>query len=84
MKVYELRELSLKFERHLVSEIVNFQVIFRCVVDEFKLLELSKIYFRLIFFHEFILFILDNVCIFAELSLFQLDQHENSLFIILN
>lgn len=26
VKVYELRELSLKFERHLVSEIVNFQV----------------------------------------------------------
>ncbi|XP_049402238.1 uncharacterized protein LOC125866005 [Solanum stenotomum] len=27
VKVYELRELSLKFERHLVSEIVNFQVL---------------------------------------------------------
>lgn len=28
MKVYELRELSLKFERHLVSEIINFEVPF--------------------------------------------------------
>ncbi|KAM7505254.1 hypothetical protein LguiB_004158 [Lonicera macranthoides] len=27
VKVYELRELSLKFERHLVSEIINFQVL---------------------------------------------------------
>ncbi|KAF3788508.1 Nucleolar protein 10 [Nymphaea thermarum] len=27
VKVYELRELSLKFERHLISEIVNFQVL---------------------------------------------------------
>ncbi|CAI9103347.1 OLC1v1001810C1 [Oldenlandia corymbosa var. corymbosa] len=27
VKVYELRELSLKFERHLVSEIVNFEVL---------------------------------------------------------
>ncbi|PHU05243.1 hypothetical protein BC332_26065 [Capsicum chinense] len=27
VKVYELRELALKFERHLVSEIVNFQVL---------------------------------------------------------
>ncbi|XP_058084705.1 uncharacterized protein LOC131232471 [Magnolia sinica] len=27
VKVYELRELSLKFERHLVSEIVDFQVL---------------------------------------------------------
>ncbi|EPS69213.1 hypothetical protein M569_05554, partial [Genlisea aurea] len=26
-KVYELRELSLKFERHLVSEIINFEVL---------------------------------------------------------
>ncbi|RVW92211.1 Nucleolar protein 10 [Vitis vinifera] len=26
VKVYELRELSLKFERHLVSEIIDFQV----------------------------------------------------------
>uniref|UniRef100_A0A803LNN5 Nucleolar protein 10-like N-terminal domain-containing protein n=1 Tax=Chenopodium quinoa TaxID=63459 RepID=A0A803LNN5_CHEQI len=28
VKVYELRELSLKFERHLVSEIVDFEVLF--------------------------------------------------------
>ncbi|MFS8003160.1 putative nucleolar protein 10/Enp2 [Helianthus anomalus] len=28
VKVYELRELSLKFERHLISEIINFQVSF--------------------------------------------------------
>ncbi|KAJ4958993.1 hypothetical protein NE237_026104 [Protea cynaroides] len=27
VKVYELRELSLKFERHLVSEIIDFQVL---------------------------------------------------------
>ncbi|CAI9285291.1 unnamed protein product [Lactuca saligna] len=27
IKVYELRELSLKFERHLISEIINFQVL---------------------------------------------------------
>ncbi|KAL3641833.1 hypothetical protein CASFOL_012648 [Castilleja foliolosa] len=27
VKVYELRELSLKFERHLISEIINFQVL---------------------------------------------------------
>lgn len=27
VKVYELRELSLKFERHLVSEIINFEVL---------------------------------------------------------
>nr|GMC81987.1 nucleolar protein 10 [Ipomoea batatas] len=27
VKVYELRELSMKFERHLISEIVNFQVL---------------------------------------------------------
>ncbi|CAH9062544.1 unnamed protein product [Cuscuta europaea] len=27
IKVYELRELSLKFERHLISEIVNFEVL---------------------------------------------------------
>ncbi|KAL8223572.1 hypothetical protein R6Q57_019047 [Mikania cordata] len=27
VKVYELRELSLKFERHLVSEMINFQVL---------------------------------------------------------
>ncbi|KAL3534586.1 hypothetical protein ACH5RR_003047 [Cinchona calisaya] len=27
VKVYELRELALKFERHLVSEIVNFEVL---------------------------------------------------------
>ncbi|XP_064989782.1 uncharacterized protein LOC135627586 [Musa acuminata AAA Group] len=27
VKVFELRELSLKFERHLVSEIINFQVL---------------------------------------------------------
>ncbi|KAK9740743.1 hypothetical protein RND81_03G057300 [Saponaria officinalis] len=27
LKVYELRELSLKFERHLISEIVDFQVL---------------------------------------------------------
>ncbi|KAJ0797108.1 putative nucleolar protein 10/Enp2 [Helianthus annuus] len=27
LKVYELRDLSLKFERHLVSEIINFQVL---------------------------------------------------------
>ncbi|KAI3711914.1 hypothetical protein L1987_70463 [Smallanthus sonchifolius] len=26
VKVYELRELSLKFERHLISEIINFQL----------------------------------------------------------
>ena len=26
IKVYELRELSLKFERHLVSEIIDFEV----------------------------------------------------------
>ncbi|KAG9138961.1 hypothetical protein Leryth_007584 [Lithospermum erythrorhizon] len=27
VKVYELREMALKFERHLISEIVNFQVL---------------------------------------------------------
>lgn len=27
VKVYELRELALKFERHLVSEIINFQIL---------------------------------------------------------
>ncbi|KAL6004523.1 hypothetical protein ACLOJK_005077 [Asimina triloba] len=27
VKVYELRELSLKFERHLVSDVINFQVL---------------------------------------------------------
>lgn len=27
IKVYELRELALKFERHLVSEIINFQIL---------------------------------------------------------
>ncbi|KAH6789030.1 embryo sac development arrest 7 [Perilla frutescens var. frutescens] len=27
VKVYELRELSLKFERHLVSEIINFEIL---------------------------------------------------------
>ncbi|KAL2476495.1 embryo sac development arrest 7 [Abeliophyllum distichum] len=27
IKVYELRELSLKFERHFISEIINFQVL---------------------------------------------------------
>ncbi|KAL6504932.1 hypothetical protein OROHE_023690 [Orobanche hederae] len=27
VKVFELRELSLKFERHLISEIINFQVL---------------------------------------------------------
>lgn len=27
IKVYELRELSMKFERHLISEIVNFEVL---------------------------------------------------------
>ncbi|KAJ0886046.1 putative nucleolar protein 10/Enp2 [Helianthus annuus] len=26
VKIYELRELSLKFERHLISDIINFQV----------------------------------------------------------
>lgn len=41
MKVYELRELSLKFERHLVSEIVNFQVIYRFAIHKFMLMELS-------------------------------------------
>ncbi|KAL8459694.1 hypothetical protein ACS0TY_036152 [Phlomoides rotata] len=27
VKVYELRELSLKFERHLISEIINFEIL---------------------------------------------------------
>uniref|UniRef100_A0A0A9DQ62 Nucleolar protein 10-like N-terminal domain-containing protein n=1 Tax=Arundo donax TaxID=35708 RepID=A0A0A9DQ62_ARUDO len=27
VKVYELKELSMKFERHMVSEIVNFQIL---------------------------------------------------------
>lgn len=31
VKVYELREVSLKFERHLLSEIINFEVPFPCV-----------------------------------------------------
>lgn len=43
IKVYELRELALKFERHLVSEIINFQVIFLLDFDELKLMELSMI-----------------------------------------
>lgn len=30
VKVYELGELSLKFERHLTSEIINFQVLLAC------------------------------------------------------
>ena len=35
VKVYELRELSLKFERHLDSEIIDFQVspcLFLCLI----------------------------------------------------
>jgi hypothetical protein len=28
VKVYELKELSMKFERHMISEIVDFQVYF--------------------------------------------------------
>ena len=31
IKVFELRQLSLKFERHLVSEIINFQVTYYLV-----------------------------------------------------
>ncbi|GJN29787.1 hypothetical protein PR202_gb18109 [Eleusine coracana subsp. coracana] len=27
VKVYELKELSMKFERHLISEIINFQIL---------------------------------------------------------
>jgi hypothetical protein len=27
VKVYELKELSMKFERHMISEIINFQVL---------------------------------------------------------
>lgn len=27
MKVYELKELSMKFERHMISEIVDFEVL---------------------------------------------------------
>ena len=50
VKVFELRELSLKFERHLVSEIINFQVIYQIGHSENLPLFMLLIYVRLYLF----------------------------------
>jgi ribosome biogenesis protein ENP2 len=39
MKVFELKELSMKFERHMVSEIVDFEVL----ISVFRNLSVHKI-----------------------------------------